>query len=212
MITPLNENIFMKKIIYLFFLVFLISACNNSSTYEVPNQISTRSNTVDTLYPGLRQSTSVEAYPGSEGLYLGIPTSDIKGTFFPKDEWPSAPSSAPDPKSGMGSISGTIFSFTTRIVLSDTMFYLTPAVGPDNTDLPPVLFGPQEDSGDVVGRTDKNGQFFLDNVPPGNYLLIVEAPMNWAVGLEEDKDSAPRLITIKEGNKYPLGVVFISWP
>lgn len=202
----------MKKLIYLFFLGFLISACNNSATSNVPNQLSTQPNLVNTLYPWLTQVNPIEVYPGSEESYLIMPETDLKDLSFPQGQLPSAPSFAPEPASGMSSISGIIFSFTTRIVLPDTMFYLTPVIGPNNTDLPPVLFGPQEESGDIVGRTDNKGQFFLNNVPSGNYFLIVEAPMNWAVGLEEDTDSAPRLITVEEGNKYPLGVVFVSWP
>lgn len=202
----------MKKVICLFFLVFLISACNNSATSGIPKQPSTQPYLVNTLYPGLMQVNPMEGYPVPDESYLRTPTIDFNSLFFPQGQLPSAPSIAQEPVSGMSSISGTIFSFTTRIVLPDTMFYLTPAIGPNDTDLPTVLFGPQEDSGDIVGRTDNKGQFFLNNVPTGNYFLIVEAPMNWAVGLEEDKDSEPRIISVKEGNKYPLGVFFVSWP
>ena len=195
----------MKKIIGLLVFVILLSACAGSPS-------STLQATPDESYPGPVQALPMEGYPGLGDSNNGTPIADVKNPGLPEGQLPSAPSSAPKPESGKGSVSGTIFSFTTRIILADTMFYLTPAMGPEDKDLPPALFGPQEESGDIVGKTDEKGQFSLTNVPPGNYFLIVEAPMNWAVGLEEGKESAARMLTIEEGKKYPLGVVFVSWP
>lgn len=195
----------MKHNFWLLLGIILLGACTSSPT-------STPQPMPDSSYPAPIQVLPMEGYPGLGKEMSGTPIADVKSPALPEGELPSAPSTAPAPKAGKGSISGTIFSFTTRIVVADTMFYLTPAMGPNDTDLPPALFGPQDGSGDIVGRTDDKGQFFLDNVPPGNYYIVVEAPMNWAVGLERGEESMPRMITIEQGGKYPLGIVFVSWP
>lgn len=185
----------------LMLLIFSFSGCTSTSAPEsstmstelsqIPGYVAPEEQNPLTGYPGLNEKTNLILEPGM---------------------LPDAPKDVPDSRSGHGAISGVLFSFSTNLILADTLFYLTPAMGPDDTDLPPALFGPQEGSGDIVGRTDDQGRFFLDNVPPGNYYIVVEAPMNWAVGLEKSEESAPRMITVEEGGKYPLGVVFVSWP
>ncbi len=199
----------MKKFILLLVVPLLISACGGS---PASSTLSTALPTVDESYPAPIKANPIEGYPGLQDSTQGTPVSEVDTVILSEGELPPAPSTVPAPADGMGSISGTLFSFTTRIVLRDTMFYLTPAIGPADNEVPPALFGPQEGSDDVVGRTDGQGQFFMDNVPPGSYFLIVEAPMNWAVGMQEDDLSMPRMITVEAGGKYPLGVVFVPWP
>lgn len=126
---------------------------------------------------------------------------------------PETPADVPDPESGMAAVSGVVYSSTVDRIVPGTMFYLTRAVGDNQRSLPPAFFGPLDEQGDIVGKTDEKGQFVLDNVPPGNYFLIVEAPpYNWALGMVSEEDTTPRLIELQADQKYALEVVYVSWP
>lgn len=123
---------------------------------------------------------------------------------------PPHPNDAPKPKIGYGSISGTLYSFTTGITLAKTHYYLIQGDGPNRNEMPPLLVGPTDE--DIKGITDEKGQFFINNIPPGNYFLIVEAPYSYSPAVTSMTDFSPLLLKIIENEKYPLGVVFVSWP
>lgn len=91
------------------------------------------------------------------------------------------------------------------------MFYLTPAVGEDHRQMPTFLIGPHENAEDVRGYTDSNGQFVLDNVPPGNYYLIVWAPYDWVPAETSRADATPLLLELAPDQKKPLGIVYLGW-
>jgi len=191
----------------------------------------------DTAEPALSPTAEMDAsaalgYPaptgGGQSGFSGegqsgypAPTSAGDGLSYPApgqgDEAPAntpeIPADVPDPKPGMASISGVIYSSTVDRIVPATMFYLTRAVGENQRSLPPAFFGPLEEQGDIVGRTDDKGQFALDNVPPGNYFLVVEAPpYSWALGLVSEQDTTPRLIELQANQKHALEVVYVSWP
>lgn len=194
----------MKKILIVLFIMVSLHGCNISVPYvEIP---STQAN------PAPNQIHPSDGYPSPEKADINSSAGQIKNPLLPEGELPPTPNFVPDPEIHKGSISGTVYSFTTNMVIPDTMFYLTPAMGPDDNDFPPALIGPLPESGDVVGRTDDKGQFFLSDVLPGNYYFIVEAPMNWAVALEEGNESPPRMIIIEPDQKNQLGILFVSWP
>jgi hypothetical protein len=97
-------------------------------------------------------------------------------------------------------------------MIPDTDFYLTAALG-DKKEIPPVFTGPNLKIGDITGRSDKNAEFQLDNLPPGAYYLIVWAPYSWIPAVNPSTDPARDfLIEVKAGQKYPLGVVQFAWP
>jgi len=125
---------------------------------------------------------------------------------------PQAPLSAPLPKPGRASISGTLYSYTIRRIVPKTMFYLTSAVGEDNRKFPPILIGPDDEAGDIRGASDATGQFAMDDLPPGNYFLIVWAPYTWIPAETDEFQLEPRLIELKANKPNPLGVVYLSWP
>jgi hypothetical protein len=138
----------------------------------------------------------------------GTPEPEI---FSPKDV-PIPPEDAPIPERGKASISGALYSFTIHRILPETMFYLTPAVGPDGRSMPIVLIGPETDQGDVRGLSDSFGKFELNNIPPGNYYLLVWAPYNWEPAGDLKESLSPRLIELEEGDRETLGVLYVSWP
>lgn len=141
-------------------------------------------------------------YPGPQGLPLVNQT--LMQTLV-------APIGAPQPGPGKASISGVLYSYTMSRVLPGTMFYLTRAVGNDNRTMPTWLIGPEVEKGDIRGWTDVNGQFALNNIPPGNYYLIIWAPYDWIPAENSSDDPTPRLIELGENQREPLGVVYVPW-
>jgi len=130
---------------------------------------------------------------------------------FPSD-MPEPPLTAPRPAPGRASISGLLYSYTIARIVPETLFYLTPAVGTDQRSMPRLLIGPDEDRGDIIGTSDAQGLVVLDDVPPGNYYLIVWAPLNWTIVEESPANQMPHLIELRPGDEKPLGVLFVSWP
>jgi hypothetical protein len=78
--------------------------------------------------------------------------------------------------------------------------------------MPTLLIGPEEQNGDIHGTTDLLGQINLDDVPPGNYYLIVWAPYNWSIAENTPSEQRPRLIELNQGDREALGVLYVSWP
>lgn len=112
----------------------------------------------------------------------------------------------------MASISGSLYSYTTQIRLGDTQFYLTPAKGENQDQVPSALVGPEEANGDLPYATDKDGNFSINNVPPGKYYLVVWAPYTWVVVQKTESDITPYLLNLEAGQKYPFGVLYAAWP
>ncbi|MBN2084073.1 MAG: hypothetical protein JW748_02525 [Anaerolineales bacterium] len=146
-------------------------------------------------------------YP-ADGAYFGpVATGDAKVLLTPMP-----PADAPAPEPGLSSLSGALYSYTIQKIISETMFYLTPAGGGNRDSMPAFLAGPDPDRGDIIGRSDAYGNFALTNVPPGSYFLIVSAPYNWCPAENAPDDPAARLIRLQAGDRLALGVVYISWP
>jgi hypothetical protein len=124
----------------------------------------------------------------------------------------NASAEVPLSEPGKASISGTLYSYTIERILPETVFYLTPAVGEDKRSMPAILVGPIEEKGDIRGVTDINGQFALNDIPPGNYFLITWAPYNWAPAVISETEQRARLIELEAGQREALGILYLSWP
>ncbi len=122
------------------------------------------------------------------------------------------PPSLPMPEAGKASISGVLYSFTGKGPIPETVFYLTPAIGGENTGPPALLVGPRGESRDTHGLSDAQGRIALNNIPPGNYYLAVWAPYNWILAVESDTNMTPRLIMLKSNQRLNLGIVYVPWP
>jgi hypothetical protein len=166
---------------------------------ELPLPASTLTVILPEAYPGLQSQNS--AYPIAEG-----------GQNLPTQITPNPPADAPQPEPGKASISGTLYSPTQKMVIPDTQFYLTLGWGEDQREVPPVFIGPQVDKGDINLSSDSQGNFSANNIPPGNYYLVVWAPMTWDIAQISESDTQPYLLEIRSDQKYPLGIVYISWP
>jgi hypothetical protein len=122
------------------------------------------------------------------------------------------PEDALEPAHGTASISGLVYSYTVNRVIPKTLYYLTPAVGENDDIIPALLIGPEEDNGDIKSETNRLGQIYLKDVPPGNYYIVVWAPYNWSIVENSPTEQVPRLIKLKEGDRQVLGNLFVSWP
>lgn len=165
----------------------------------------------ETEYPALSQ-------PSQEELAYPMPQQQEVDEGYPVEGFPSVdanslrPGDAPEPQPGHASISGILYSTSLERTIPGTMFYLTEGLGEDKTEMPPAFVGPIEGSRDFVAYTDSGGQFSIDNIPPGNYFLVVQAPMNWAVAQISRAEFKPLLLELEAGEKLSLGVVYVSWP
>ncbi|MGB9592476.1 MAG: hypothetical protein ACPL1K_08165 [Candidatus Kryptoniota bacterium] len=80
------------------------------------------------------------------------------------------------------------------------------------TGLPAVLTGPNIERGDIQGTSDELGGIFIDDVPPGNYYIVVWAPYNWILAVQSPEDLTPRLVVLEPDKQYVLGIIYVPWP
>lgn len=166
------------------------------------------------LSVGCSASNAPTAYPVSPIVVRNAPYPGSQGTVpgLTLQASPEPPKDAPLPQPGKASISGVLYSFTLPHVLGNTLFYLTSAVGTDRRQMPNLLIGPEDKKGDIRGYTNARGQFALDNIPSGNYYLIVGVPYNWIPAVISGEDETPQLIELYPSQRKPLGIVLVPWP
>ncbi len=144
------------------------------------------------------QAQSASAYPDSSQVDIQLP--------------PDPPSSAPDPEAGKASISGALYSYTTKIRIAGTYSYLALAPDRSKNEPDPLLSGPKKEAGDIAFTTDDKGNFEINNIPPGKYILVVWAPYTWDFAQVSETDTTTLIIDLKADTKTPLGVVYVGWP
>lgn len=113
--------------------------------------------------------------------------------------------------SGTSGVHGVLFNLTTNTPLSGTIFYLTPGRGKDGREAPVLLTQPRVDKGDIVSVTGDSGEFMVQVVSPGNYFVMVWAPMDWRLASGDDQ-GVPLLLTLEPDMWHDLGVVSLFWP
>ena len=176
---------------------FFFLACGSDSTLTTP---------VATLAaPTQRVVPSAYPPPVTGNAYPGPPVINVFQT-------PEAPTDIPAPESGKASVAGVLYSYTAKMVLPGTLFYLTLAVGSEKQDVPGILSGPEDDAGDIRSQANDKGQFVLTDVPPGNYYLVVSAPLSWTLGQDSPEASTPWLIELAPDQRVSLSIVYLSWP
>lgn len=137
-----------------------------------------------------------EAYPGVDTTTYGNVT-ELK-----------APAEAHTPEPGTASISGLVYVPGAKYVVKGTVIYLVPAEGENKDQVPGILIGSGlESRGDIVSRTDDQGNFYIDNIPPGNYFLVVSFQNNIVLTSISETDLAPRLYTFEADASIPLGLI-----
>jgi hypothetical protein len=97
-------------------------------------------------------------------------------------------------------------------VIKGTIFYLAPVSNKTPDGVQPVLQYPDPQKGDYSGKTDDDGQFTVIDVKPGNYNLIVWAPLNWRVAQIGPSSQDPLVVKLSANQRLALGVVYLLWP
>lgn len=121
------------------------------------------------------------------------------------------PSEANTPVSGRTSISGLLYAYDISVPLSNIDFVLMPAVIIDGVArVPPILTYGNPDDGDILGKTDENGVFYLDDIMPGKYFFVVNYPDHSEIAVDPNNTSAPLMFEFEADTSYPLGVVLIN--
>ncbi|HQK43155.1 MAG TPA: hypothetical protein PLV20_06080, partial [Anaerolineaceae bacterium] len=194
----------MKKTLLLFPLVLslLLAACSSkpaAPTEPASNPSATLPAAVETspqtTYPSAEMMLS-SAYPIK--LPEGVPLNSL-----------SAPAEALPPQEGFASISGLLYAYDISQILVNTDFWLFPAVTVGDQKVPPPLItngDPAE--GDIYGRTDANGAFYLDRVPAGDYFLLINYPDHTVFGQASPTPDAYLLITVAAGDRVAYGVIY----
>jgi hypothetical protein len=145
-------------------------------------------------YP-VQSQDAAEAYPTIDNHYNDV--SELK-----------PPADAHAPEAGKASISGLIYVPTTQSVVKSTVIYLVPAEGDNKDQVPGILIGSgMTTRGDILSRTDENGIFYIDNIPPGNYFLVVSFLNNIILTSVSETDLSPRLLKFESDASLPLGLI-----
>jgi hypothetical protein len=194
----------MKKTLFLFLLVLslLLAAC--SSKPAAPTEPASNPSAA---LPEATESSPATTYPAAEMLLNtaypiklpeGVPLNSL-----------SAPAEALPPQEGFASISGLLYAYDISQILVNTDFWLFPAVTVGDQKVPPPLItngDPAE--GDIYGRTDANGAFYLDRVPAGDYFLLINYPDHTVFGQASPTPDAYLLITVAAGDRVAYGVIY----
>jgi hypothetical protein len=213
-----TTNTIMKKLLLIIFVIatIILASCTSNPTTAVSPSLPTQainnslSNNLGYAYPSVDEPVIVptvadfsSTYPSPAGITI---------TPLPVGMLPEPPQDAVEPDPGKASVSGNLFSYTQRVIIPETEFFLTPAVGPEKNDVPPVIVAPDPSRGEIIGRSDSSGNISLNDVPPGKYFLVVWSPLSWSVAQNSDTDINPMLIELTADSQNPLGVIYLSWP
>jgi len=163
-------------------------------------------------------TTPLVPQPTQGGNPLPIPTSSGPGVAYPEatamvaEAYPipadvKAPVDAPKPEAGKAAISGLLYSYNKSLLVSTRDIYLAPAAAgvPNPLDVPVA--------GAVTSKSDEEGVFGLNQIPPGQYYLMVHAPNNtWVVARTSANDQKPKVIELAADQSLPLGILAVLWP
>jgi hypothetical protein len=171
-------------------LLILLAGCGNATSTVPKAMASEDSQTViSTAYPFTMGNSVSTAYPNSANM----------GDF-------TAPTLAPqDPTKA--SINGSIFLISVNNTARNTAIYLTPALGEDKQP-PHILVGALPEKGDILGTTDENGNFKINNIPPGDYYLVVDFPDQKHLAQISKDNTSPMLISLSSGQDVSLGNLY----
>lgn len=185
----------MKKTIHGIFLLLVLLAVTLSACTSTAGPTGTE----ESAYPALNpQGQVIPNYPSAQ-TFTTAKMEDLNPL-----------TDAPQPDEGMASISGIIYVPREQLVMTKTQFYLTAGEGENKDQLPLIqVVGGIASRGDILGETDENGVFTLNNIPPGNYFLVASPANGVIVAIVSELDTNPRLITLEANQKLPLGVVVL---
>ena len=185
------KNFFSYANLYVVYLLstFLFACTNSPQTLPV-----------DTIEPvGSTYPTEIqdyqEVYPVPGNFYIDV--SELK-----------PPTEAHSAEPGKSSISGLIYVPNSKSVVKNTVIYLVQAEGENKDQVPGLLIGSGLITrGDIVSRTEDTGVFYIDNIPPGNYFLVVSFQNDIVIAANSETNLAPRLFKFEPDTSVPLGLI-----
>ena len=175
--------------------LLLVSSCSNFS-HSLPTE------TIILDYPVLPYKNHLEEQYPAPTPVIRVFQEEILGADI---EFPLL-------DQGMAALGGVLYSYTVASTIPGTAIYLTHAIGDNKNQPPTVLVGPQESRGDIAATTDENGYFLFNNIKPGNYFLVVWAPLSWSMVEISENDQKPKLIELNPDQQLNLGAALVSWP
>ena len=208
----MNLKKILKTIVLVSLLVF-IASCQNRVSTPVLSTVEEKESATQVVSPevveGTESPTITTLYPDESALSQEVYPAWDKPKVAVEDLTP--PESANQPASGKASISGLLYAYNISVPLSDIQFVFMPAVEAEGKLIPPpILTYGDEANGDITGFTDANGAFYLNDIAPGNYYLIINYPDHSVIAVRSNFTSEYRLFEFEADTTYPLGVIFIA--
>jgi hypothetical protein len=197
---------------FISFILILVSACDLIATPPVAVQPINPSGTAGPTDYSPQVTTVIgdpaEMYPGQVvQISTAYPAWD-RPTVKLSDLTP--PTDAHSPSEGKVSISGLLYANNISVPLADIQFVLMPAVMVEGTPIvPPILTNGNPENGDIIGKTDTNGVFYLDDIAPGKYYLVINYPDHSEIAVEPENTIQNHLFEFEADQSYPLGVIMI---
>jgi len=199
-----------KSSVYLGLLItiFALASCSQKAPVSNP------------AYPNQPKETDPYPSTGSQpGAGDPYPTFQIQpapaypnATEIDLSQPPEPPTAAPAPEKGKASISGALYSWSSKMRIAGTYAFIT-AEPERSADLPdPLIAGPKKEAGDITFTTDEKGNFEVNNIAPGKYIIVVWAPYTWDFAQVSELDKTTLVLELKADTKNPLGVVYVAWP
>ena len=183
-----------KKILLSVLLLVLFTSCGNPSpeTPMVDNNVDEVENSIDSAYPtSIDYDESYPSYNDNEESQHN----DISPTPEASDQ-------------GSSTIRGQIFLNNSNLALKNTLLYLTPGKG-ENQSPPMILIGPEPENGDYATLSDDNAYFSFTNVNPGTYYLVVSSTNSYAF---VEVENEPLQIVVSGDQILDLGKQFVILP
>jgi len=115
------------------------------------------------------------------------------------------PSPLVTPQAGQGVVVGSLIDQRTSQAAVKTILYLEPSL---NHDAPLILYGPL--NGQPTANSTDTGGFVFENVPPGEYILVLYSPVDILYARQPDETAL--LVQVQAGQVTDLGRVVTDVP
>lgn len=144
---------------------------------------------------------------------LPTTTALVSPFVSPVEGQPTPTFAAPKPRSGLGTVTAVLFNQYLNKPYADRYIYLgsIKQMQGENGGKP-VSFVEVDLQADPSGHTDVYGRFVIENVVPGKYALVLQAPNLRQSLLVDVTTNANISVEVKPDGISDLGVLKISQP
>ena len=207
MILNLKRLFLLTTLLTSMLVMSVLTACGQRKPAESASNDSMQSAGVE-AYPGTIEETNVTLLPLITSTALNNPypvrSTDTAGHT---QEKPAITLTPPPPRIDVGAVYGTLVSWSNELPLPEVNLFAAEKVYIGNTR--DYVIAIQEKSS-PQGETNAIGQFVIQAIPPGEYLLMLITPGGSYSGF--DKNNKEIDLKIEPNSVIDLGVVSINWP